>query len=86
MKNKKEKRDPKKALDSQMKLVSTKIQKILVDNDLALHPFIHINPYNGAQTPQVRLISTKVEDNVIETGNQEATGSDKDEDGTTGAE
>lgn len=80
------KRDPQDALDSKMKLVSVKIQKILVDNELALHPFIEINPYNGTQTPRVRLISTKQETNVNSPGNQEQVGDDKDTDGTAPAE
>jgi hypothetical protein len=79
-------RDPQKALESKMKLVSEKIQKILIDNELALHPFIQFNQMNGAQTPQVRLISTKQQSNAIETGNKEPVGEDKDKDGAPTAE
>lgn len=83
---KKTKRDPAVALDSKMKLVATKIQKILIDNELALHPFIHTNQLNGAQTPQVRLISTKQLKNDRDTGDKEAVGENQDEAGVASAE
>jgi len=53
---KKTKRDPQEALDSKMKLVSTKIQKLLVDNEMALYPFIDRRA--NADIASVRLIST----------------------------
>ncbi len=53
------------------KKVAKRIEKILVEADMALYPFIYTNPYNGAQTPQVRLISTK-KNNDEGSNNQEA--------------
>lgn len=79
-KNKTNKRDPQKAESDKMKLVSAQINKILLDNQMGLHAFIYSNPYNGALSPQVRLVSTKEETNVNETGDQIEAGENQDTD------
>jgi hypothetical protein len=58
--NKKKGRDPQEAIQTKMKLVATKIEKILLDNEFALFPFTEIR-HDGAQIPRVRLVSTKEE-------------------------
>lgn len=81
----KAKRDPQEALRDKMKLVSVKIQKLLEDNDLALYPFTQYHE-NGGQTPQVRLISTKIENNAKPAGNTEKAERGEESDGATPAE
>lgn len=82
--SKRKQRDPQEALQTKLKMVAQRIEKILLESELALYPYTEDQP-NGAKIPRVRLISTALPPNKPsndeQTGNTEEAGVNQDTDG-----